>query len=295
MRFFKFKTLFLVVFILVPNLVFGANVYLIPNFESVAVGDTVMVNVEMDTDGQRPNTIEGDVLIDDVARSIKILDFSKVNSVLTYWLQNPFLDGASKISFTAGTPGGFSQKSGLLFKIVFLAEKEGQIKFSPDNFKVYNNDGKATLIKVVGKSLVVTINPKNNLPSKDQWLEVVSGDKQPPQNLTATVGQDNSVFEGKKFINISSVDSQSGVAYYEIKEGDWPITRSGETYVLLDQSESSAITITAYDKAGNHSQILFREVKPKISYGGLLVILIVLLVALYVSFRIFKLIKKKNA
>lgn len=286
--------LFLMVFALIPNLALAATAYLITDYPSIAVGDIIIVNLVMDTVDKKPNVVEGDVLIKSGAKNIKITEFSLAGSALTHWPRTPSLDSGSKISFTGGVPGGFNQKSGLLFKIVFLAEKEGQVIFLPSDIKVYDNDGKATLIEVSNNSLTINIGHQKDVQPKNQWLEIISKDDQQPQNLIVTVGQDDALFEGKKFITISAVDNQSGIDYYEVKEGNWPTVRSGETYVLLDQSESSVITITAYDKAGNHSQISLKSGEPIIGYGKLIIILIIALILFYIAVRLFKLIKKKN-
>lgn len=286
--------LFLALFILTPKLALAATAFLTADYSSIAVGDTIIVNLVMDTLDKRPNVVEGNVLIKSGTQNIKITEFSLAGSALTYWPRTPSLESGSKISFTGGTPGGFNQKSGLLFKIVFLAEKEGQVVFLPANIKAYDNDGKATLIEVSNNPLTLTIGSKSGLPPKDQWLEIVSKDNQKPQQLSANFGQDDSVFEGKKFITISAVDNESGIDYYEVKEGNWPTVRSGETYVLIDQKEPSVITVTAYDKAGNHSKILLSPGKLKIGYGKLIIILIISLIVFYVAFRFLKLIKKKN-
>ncbi len=303
---FKFKTigiktllaeiLFLALFLLIPKQTLAATAYLTTDYPLIAVGDTIIVNLAMDPLDKRPNVVEGDVLIKSGSKNIKISELSTAGSVLAYWARNPSLDLDSSISFVGGTPGGFNQKSALLFKIVFLAEKEGQVVFLPANIKAYDNDGKATPIEVSNNSLAINIGPKKDDQPRDQWLEIISKDNQPPQDIAATFGQDDSIFEGKKFITISAIDNQSGIDYYEVAEGNWPAVRSGETYVLLDQSESSVIIITVYDKAGNHSQIILKPGKPQISisYGKLIIILVVSLIIFYVLLRLFKSIKKKN-
>jgi hypothetical protein len=288
--------LFFSLFMLTPNLALAATAYLTPSFKTVAVGDTVIVNVEMDTAGKNPNVVEGNIAIKSGAEKIQISAFSVAGSVLALWPKNPSFDLANEslISFAGGTPGGFDQASGLLFKIVFLAEKEGQVVFSPTNFKAYDNDGQATPIEVFHNPLTIEIGPKGDLAPQDQWLEVVTQDHIPPQDLIATIGQDASIFDGKKFISISVVDDQSGIAYYEVKEGDRPVVRSEATYVLLDQDGSSAITITAYDKAGNYSRITLPPGKPKINYVELIASLILFVALLYILFRLFKFLKKRK-
>lgn len=290
------EILFLALFLLIPKLTLAATAYLSADYSSIAVGDTIIVNLLMDTLDKNPNVVEGDVLIKNGVKNIKISEFSLADSVLTYWPKTPSLDTNSKISFIGGRPGGFNQKSGLLFKIVFLAEAEGQVIFLPANIKAYDNDGKATPIEVSNNPLTINIGPKKDAQPKNQWLEIISEDNQPPQNLSVNFGQEASIFEGKKFITISANDSQSGIDYYEVAEGNWPAVRSGETYVLLDQSEASTIIITAYDKAGNHSKILLKPGKPKTGsgYGKSIIVLIIFIILFYVLFKFFKLIKKKN-
>lgn len=281
-------------FVLIPQLASAATVYLTVDDPAIAVGDTILVNLVMDTLDKNPNVVEGDVLIKDGAKNINISEFSLADSVLTHWPKTPFLESDSKISFTGGVPGGFSKKSGLLFKIVVLAKEEGQVVFLPANMKAYSNDGKATPIEVSSNPITITIGPKKDAPPKNQWLAIISKDDQPPKDLAVTLGQDSSIFEGKKFITISAVDNQSGIDHYEVKEGDRPAVRSGATYVLLDQSESSVIVITAYDKAGNYSKISLEPSKPKIDYQKLIVILLIALVLFYIVSRLFKSVKKRN-
>ncbi len=281
---------------LIPKLALAANVYLDADYPSIAVGDTVIVNLVIDALDKNPNVVEGDILITKGEKNIKISELSLSGSVLSYWPKSPSLDSKTTISFLGGVPGGFKQNHGLLFKIVFSAEKEGEVVFSPTNIKAYDNDGKATLIDVVNKPFTVKIGPKV-AEQKNQWLEIISNDNAPPQELTAVVGQDESVFEGKKFLAVSAVDTQSGIDYYEVAEGDWPSVRSGETYVLQDQSESSVITVTAYDKAGNHDKILLEpKVAPTaISYWKSIIFAALFIALFYGAFRTFKALKKKNA
>lgn len=280
---------------LIPKLALAATVYLNADYPSIAVGDTVIVSLAMDSSDKRPNVVEGKVLITKGAKNINITEFSLAGSALTYWPSTPSLDSGSIISFIGGVPGGFNQNYGLLFKIVFLAEKEGEVVFSPANIKAYDNDGKATLIEVVNKPFTIKIGPKA-AEQKNQWLEIISNDSEPPKELTAVIGQDESIFEGKKFLAISAVDTRSGMDYYEVAEGNWPSVRSGETYVLQDQSESAIITVTAYDKAGNHDKILLKpKVAPTpINYWELIILVALFIALFYGALMAFKAFKKKN-
>jgi len=290
-----FGTLFLMIFALLPHLAFAANVYLSTDYQSISVGDIIIVNLSIDPLDKNPNVIEGNVLITSGSQNIKLSELSTAGSVLTYWAEGPSIDSDSKVSFTGGKPSGFN-KTGLLFKIIFSAQSAGQVTFSPANIKAYNNDGKATPIDISTDDLTIAIGPKGSSQPKNQWLETISKDNQPPQQLSATVGQDKSLFGGKKFITIFAVDNESGISHYDVKEGNWSAVSIpfGGIYILNDQKESSAIVITAYDKSGNYSQITLRPIQSKINYWMWIIALIIFLALLYIAFRFSKLIKKKK-
>ncbi len=262
-----------------PQIVLAATASIRAENPTLAVGDTALVSVHFDTQGKRPNTIEGDINISVGADHISITEFTLAASSLRYWLKTPSLDSKSKISFVGGTPGGFNTKDGLLFKIVFTADSVGDVTITPENIKAYDNDGKATAITTTVQPLTLTIQPKTE-QGTNHWLDIIAGDKEGPHDITVAVGQNEAVFNGQKFITISAVDDQSGIDHYEVSEGDRPAVRSGSTYVLLDQTEKSIITIAAYDKAGNVSKIQMKptDQKPMTSTTWFMVVVIGLIV-----------------
>lgn len=248
---------------------------------TIAVGDTALVSVHFDTQGKRPNTIEGEIDVSSGVDHISITEFTLAGSSLRYWLKTPSLDSKSKISFVGGTPGGFNSKDGLLFKIVFTADSVGDVTITPENIKAYDNDGKATPITTATQSLTLTIQPKTD-QGTNHWLDIIAGDKEGPHDITVAVGQNDTVFNGQKFITISAVDDQSGIDHYEVSEGDRPAVRSGSTYVLLDQTEKSIITIAAYDKAGNVSKIQMQPTSQKpLTWVTWFVVVVIGLMVLY--------------
>ncbi len=285
--------LFLTIFILVSGLVSAATIYPEINTQTVSVGDTIIVNVLLNPLDKKPNVVEGNILIKEGMDKIEISEFSLANSVLNYWPRNPSFDNKSKISFTGGVPGGFGEKAGLLFKIIFQAKSEGKVIFTPSDIKAYNNDNQASLVPVSVNSLTINIGPKNGGLSKNQWLDIISNDSKSPKDLSAIIGQDDMIFDGKKFLAISAIDDQSGIDHYEVIEGNGLPVRSGSNYVLQDQTESSPIIVTAFDKAGNSSKITINP-KSKISYIKTIIYSIVLGILLFCLFKLFKKYKKSK-
>lgn len=273
----------------------AATAYLTTDYPNVAVGDTILVSVALDTTEKHPNTVEGTIFVKEGASNIEIRDFSPADSVLTNWLKTPSLEDGSRVSFIGGAPGGFTGKSSLLFKIVFTAKTVGQVVFVPTDMKAYDNDGKATPIVVSSAPLTVTIGLSTGGEKKNQWQDIIAHDNTPPGDFNVTIGRESSVFDGKKFMAISAVDTESGIDYFEVAEGDQLAVRSGMTYVLRDQSESSPITVSAVDKAGNRGSILLNPNAGKKNFKVWIGIAILVLLAGYVAFRRFKSMKKKHA
>jgi len=291
----KIKVIFigflsLVIFSFIPNITFAASAYFTSDYSSISVGDTIIVNLMLDPKGKKPNVVEGNVLIKEGSQNIKVSNLSIANSKLTYWPQMPSLDNGSNISFLGGTPGGFNS-AGILFKIIFTANAEGQVTFFPSEIKAYNNDEKSTPLDVSSTGLTISIGSKAGNVSKDQWLDITSADNLPPKDLSAVVGQDASLFDNKKFITIHATDEQSGISYYEVKEGSGSTVRSGDTYVLQDQKQLLDIIVTAYDKSGNYSKIILKPVGGKNNYLIWIIVLVIVVLVVYIIFR--KLKKKK--
>ncbi len=280
--------------IVLPRPAAAATAFLTADYAAVAVGDTIVVSVAMDTAGRKPNTVEGDILIRSGAGNITVKDFSLADSVFTNWMKTPSLDGDTRISFIGGVPGGFDQKAGLLFRIVFLTKSEGRVEFVPSGVKAFDNDGKATVIDVSATPLAVTIGPKQG-DGKNQWIDIVGKDNDPPHDLSVAIGQDSSVVDGKKFLTISAKDDQSGIDHFEVAEGDRPAIRSGNMYVLRDQRETSPITVTAIDKAGNKARIILNPDIRDFRYYVVRIIIAFTIVALgAIGYRRYEFMKKRR-
>jgi hypothetical protein len=112
-----------------------------------------------------------------------------------------------------------------------------------------------------------------NSPLKDSWSTDLLKDKTPPEPFTILLGQEGSVFDGKKFISFSTTDKQSDVEYYEVKEGSLPAIRTGNTYVLQNQNKIQKITVLAYDSAGNVRKEVYNE-SSKIPYYIIIAVLL---------------------
>ena len=271
-------------FSIFPGFAFASNIYIDTSHSNFFIGDTIMFSVRVDSENKNINAIEGRVLLDYLAESASLIDINTAGSKFSLWPSKPLpsVDNTN-ISFAGGTPGGFKSKDAIIFNIVLKLQKAGQITLVPDNLSVYLNDGKGTKDGVRINNFVIDVLPKKlDSQSVDDWNNLTSNDKTLPEPFEIYLGQEGSVFEGKKFLSFSTTDSQSGIAYYEVVEGDLPPVRSNGTYVLQEQNKSVKVTIIAYDLAGNARESIYTSTPHTISYAIIIITIIILLIIVMV-------------
>lgn len=279
--------LLLAVALVAPMSASAATVYLESYRNTMAVGDTTVIAVKINADGAILNTVDGEVAIKSSKGSISVQEFSLANSSFGLWPRTPSLSQEGHlISFVGGVPGGFSIEGATLFKVVVEAKKEGTITISPQNLSVFSNDGKGTKLPVTTKDLTINvIAKKQGAPSQNDWSSIVSQDITPPEKFIIVLGQDNNLFDGKKFAFFSAVDNQSGIDHYDVSENGGAVVRSGSTYVLQNQGENVRLDVVAYDKAGNKQTSSYNPSATKNNTTWIIVVVVLVLFIVFRSYR----------
>lgn len=258
--------IFVVGIFCLPSITNAAKLYLEPNSGQYQPGDSFIVEIKIDTEGECVNTVEANLgFSNDV---LKAIDFSRGESILNLWVKNPEINQEQGlVSFSGGIPGGYCGRipgdpgtSNLLGKIVFqvpgLIVKEaagelfsGKLEFL-DSSQVLLNDGKGTLAKLNSRGAVFEIKSKGE-PLKEEWKKELAEDKIPPEPFEIEIHQDSLIFDGKYFIVFTTSDKQTGLDYFEIKEGERNWKRAESPYLLEDRELRSIIKVKAVDKSGN--------------------------------------------
>ncbi|MEN9405545.1 MAG: hypothetical protein RLY47_504 [Candidatus Parcubacteria bacterium] len=281
------KTYFILVWsaLFLPCSVFASTVYLDTSHSDFFVGDTVMVNVRIDSENKNINAVEGNVLLDYSPESASLIDINTSGSTFSLWPGKPLPSASNtSISFAGGSPGGLLSKDAIVFNIVLKLQKAGKVTLTPNDLSVYLNDGKGTKDEVRGKNVVIDVLPqKTDSESIDDWSGVILNDTTPPEPFKIYLGQEGSVFDGKKFLSFNAIDEQSGIAYYEVMENDLPQVRSGTTYVLQEQDKPVKATVIAYDSAGNSRKSTYSSAPYTISYP--VIILLVVLILGWIAYK----------
>ncbi|MDP3999194.1 MAG: hypothetical protein Q8P76_01200 [bacterium] len=273
----------------------AAELYFSARAENIRIDDVFVVEARLSSPDISINVADGSILFD--KEKFEVRELSAGGSILSLWAQEPsFSNLAGTISFVGGTPEGF-RGDGLILKAILRAKEAGEAKLSyADDFALFLADGKGTRIKPVFSPLSLTIYSRpSNIQPKDEWEEFIAGDTTPPEFTEAIVSQDPRVFDGKYFISFFAADRASGVAYYEVREGEREWTRAVSPYVLQDQTLESAMQIKAVDAAGNEAVITPQvSVPPELPVAKYLVWVFALIVAIAVILALRNKIKNKK-
>lgn len=215
--------------------------------EDVRVGDTVLLNVYVNTDGQEINAIDGSVTLDG---DYEIRTVSTAGSIFEVWASKPSLEG-NRITFVGGsTAGVFGSRLKVFSVAVKPLDSEG-INFSANDVKIFLNDGKGTTIMAEGISKQIQVAQGTNATPRNELEKIILEDKTQPEEFDVIVGQDADTFEGNYFASFNAIDAGSGIDRYEVIEEGYPAVRSGNTYVLRNQDLSGKLIVRAVDNAGN--------------------------------------------
>lgn len=278
-----------------PYLTSAATLHFDTKQKDFFVGDNIIVNVLLDSEGKDINAIDGRLVFDYKTKNISVGDLSVAGSAFSLWPQKPSLSMNEKeIYFTGGIPEGVNDDNLLVFKIILNLDKPGTLSFKNLDLGIYLNDGKGTKIVPTVKDMDIEILPApEGYQSRREWPTVLEGDTNPPEPFEILLGQEGSVFDGKKFISFNTVDNESGVSYYEVIENNLAPVRSGNTYALQEQDKVSEIIVRAYDFAGNSRESIYKNVPTK-PYNKIYFVLAIFILLILVTYKVRRMRKIKN-
>lgn len=235
----------------------AASFVLDPVKGSYGTGDTFIVTVRIDSDGDCLNAAQ--VTLDYPKDTLTAVDFSKGDSIFSLWIDEPVLDIENgKVIFAGGIPGGYCGRitgdpapTDILGKVVFsvVGSKEKTVSVATGaESEAYLNDGLGTKILPTAAQATFSIGTSRVQPS-NEWTDLVDEDTIAPDPFIIQVQSQKGVLGGKYFAVFSTIDKQSGLDHYDIYEdGGW--SRIESPYVLKGPA-SQSLKIRAVDKAGN--------------------------------------------
>lgn len=250
----KYQLISIIIFLFlfsITNVVSAAELFFEPKSQELGIGQEFQVNLMIDPQGKEINVISTTLSFpENLVEAVKIDDG---NSILTLWVEKPTLR-QGKISFAGIVPGGFigilgpyeGALPGKVLGIVFKTKALGKGEINIKDAEVLLHDGLGTKAKTsminfqfsVRKDIEV-IPPK---PIFDLTL---------PEPFTPEITKHPEIFEGKYFLVFFTTDKESGIDYYEVKEGKRGWQRAESPYLLQDQTLRSRVYVKAVDRAGN--------------------------------------------
>lgn len=259
----------------------AASVFFEPREINTTVNYIEKVEIFLNTnDGENVNAFE--ISVEYPTEFLKLKDWSNGNSIINLWIKKPENNNGI-FSFQGITPGGYSEKNGLLMTLYFESRKEGiaEVKIK-DNSQILLNDGKGTQAKTFFSSAVISIKlPEEKTPKKESSLEFT--ENIPPEPFTPIISRSDEIYGGNYFLIFSTQDKNSGIDYYEISEGEGPFELAQSPYLLKNQGLDKDIRVRAIDKAGNiRTEIIPTEKTEekgefkKVLFFGILSLLIIL-------------------
>ncbi len=272
----------------------ATSIYFDLEQSTIYEGDIFLADLKISTPDKPINVIDGTILYDGAKLEIK--EISIGGSLFALWPKPPVFDNnKGTLSFVGGVVGGFQGKNGDILKIIFLAKSEGERKIDfLDGFSVFLHDGQGSQINPGLKPLTLNILKRPpEILKRDEWQDLIKKDKTPPEVFEVVTGQDQSIFDNQYFISFFTTDKESGIDYYEVKEGERDFTRSESPYLLQDQSLNTLVKVKAIDKAGNERIVEFiPSISPAPLYKNvqiwIAISLVIILIIIYIFWRIFR-------
>lgn len=255
--------LIIIVILFVPQIALAAVFGFSPNSGAYQQNKSATVAVVINTEGQSINAFSGKV---SVPKSVaKIVSINDARSVSTFWVNRPVADNDGNITFRGVIPGGFKGSSGVLFELNLEILSQGSISIT--DIEALLNDGFGTPANTSSNKFSVEIQAQDDKAENQvdgQTPVITLEDLTPPELFVAQVVQDGLAFDGKWFVIFSTIDRESGLAYYEVQEtkqkepdkDKWE--RAESPYVLKDQSRKSYVFIRAVNGSGKEQVVVIK-------------------------------------
>ncbi len=210
-----------------------------------------IVEAYIDPEGQSLNAIEGVIGFSGPGISnVSSVVVETGGSLFTLWPVIPsYLKSDNVIRFTGGATEAITD-TGLLFRMRIFSTRAGDVSLSWLSGSAYRSDGAGTPTGILSRSLAISL--AQNEPNQ---INPASRDSTPPYFTEVKISQDEDMFDGKYFLSFHADDNTSGIARYEIVEGQITTEVKNGIYVLHDQEQKQKIVVISYDQAGNSTSI----------------------------------------
>lgn len=252
----------------------------------VNVGETLSINLILDTEGNIINSLEMNINFPKDLFSFK--GYDSKTSMIPFWITPPTEQTDGSIYLSGVIPGGVERmfdsenpnnKSIKMLTLFFEAKQTGSAIFSIENEKALKNDGFGTRddTKVFSKEIYIKESDKKDIPK----------DTQPPQPFTISIIPGSIFGKTPKLAVFEAQDNGGGIAKYQSRISYDEFKDVTSPLPLPYRLFNYTLYVRAYDFDGNfHEQVI--TVDGDRPYGVLIIVTIVLIFMLLYKYKIRK-------
>lgn len=246
---------------------------------AIAIGDEVKIDFLINTEKDDINALEAVIVFPH--DSLEIEEIRDGGSLINFWVERPH-EREGAVRFSGIVPGGYRGSRGLLFSVVFRAKKEGSGLMVVRDLSALRNDGAGTAAKAYANPLQITVSGRlMSAVAQEAAIE----DHTPPEAFTLEIAHDQNIFDGKYFLVFATQDKESGIDYYEVREGARSPIRAVSPYVLQNQKRDEKIEVRAVDKRENERIARLAPQETYVVYRIVAILMLVLIVGVAIQYR----------
>lgn len=182
---------------LLPQSALAATLRLTPGTGVYTTGGTFTVSVVVDSAGKSINAAEGTLSFD--SSQLSVVSASRGNSIFSLWVTEPsFSNSAGTVSFSGGSPAGYSGSAGTVMSVTFRAKTAGTARLTFSQGAVLANDGKGTNVLTNMSSASYTIGAQNTTPQAEVIEYVAPANTPKAPVITSKTHEDQSKWHREK-------------------------------------------------------------------------------------------------
>ena len=146
-----------------PHFASAARVYAVSAEQTISVGQTIVVEWYLDTEGVPVNVVNGSILFS--SGTLSLANITAADSAVSLWVTQPALTAPGVVSFSGGIPAGIEGSAIPLLRTTFLSIKTGTAALAlGTESEVLENDGHATPETLTFVPVQFSILPSGTLP-----------------------------------------------------------------------------------------------------------------------------------
>ena len=194
-----------VAYIVLMQAALAATLSLSPGTGVYSSGSTFTVNVRVNTQGKPINAAEGTLKFN--PNELTVIGVNRASSIFNLWVAEPaFSNSAGNITFSGGSPAGYTGSGGTVMTVTFRAAGAGSPRVSFTNGSVLANDGKGTNVLTSMNGGTFTIQAQTSAPAPEVITEYVAPANTPgAPNVTSNTHSDSSLWYSNKSATLSWV------------------------------------------------------------------------------------------